>query len=199
MSSILCAPWKLQVILELPASAPCGHSSACLPSRPSGLQERYMRWDMNLPSLPTLACPRILSTGTVFTLDTCLLNPKLKTRVILMKRPSQASRCPWLILAIGIVGLSTSAYSSAISADATVKQQFTAVGKSVLGGLRHPPSISSNGSKGLSICPLAYVDPGSGQLIWQMVVAACVGALFYIKRFRTFLANLFAKWFKKKD
>ncbi len=45
--------------------------------------------------------------------------------------------------------------------------------------------------------PLAYVDPGSGQLIWQMVAAACVGGLFYIKRVRDFLGGLVKKWFKK--
>jgi hypothetical protein len=46
---------------------------------------------------------------------------------------------------------------------------------------------------------LAYVDPGSGQLIWQMLVAGLVGALFYVKRIRVFLKKLFAKWFNKKD
>ena len=27
----------------------------------------------------------------------------------------------------------------------------------------------------------AYIDPGSGALIWQMLVAAFIGALFYIR------------------
>lgn len=46
---------------------------------------------------------------------------------------------------------------------------------------------------------LAYVDPGSGQLIWQMLVAGFVGALFYFKRIRLFFQKLFTKWFGKKD
>ena len=50
----------------------------------------------------------------------------------------------------------------------------------------------------MAIYPLAYVDPGSGQLIWQMVLAGCVGALFYVKRVRAFLAELVDKCFKKR-
>ena len=46
---------------------------------------------------------------------------------------------------------------------------------------------------------LGYVDPGSGQLIWQMAVAGFVGALFYLKRVRLFVAKLFARLFHKKD
>ena len=37
---------------------------------------------------------------------------------------------------------------------------------------------------------LLYVDPGSGLLAWQMIVAAMVGALFYLKRFRLMLGKL---------
>ena len=44
---------------------------------------------------------------------------------------------------------------------------------------------------------LAYVDPGSGQLLWQMLVAAAVGSLFYIKRFRDMVAKFAAKLLKK--
>jgi hypothetical protein len=36
----------------------------------------------------------------------------------------------------------------------------------------------------------AYVDPGSGLLVWQMMVAACVGCLFYLKKFRQFVFRL---------
>ncbi|MDP9269078.1 MAG: hypothetical protein M3P27_12240 [Acidobacteriota bacterium] len=36
----------------------------------------------------------------------------------------------------------------------------------------------------------AYTDPGSGMLIWQGVVAACLGASFY---FRKFFYKLFGK------
>lgn len=39
----------------------------------------------------------------------------------------------------------------------------------------------------------AYADPGSGALLWQVLVAAFVGAMFYLRKFTT--------WFrgKKKD
>ena len=37
---------------------------------------------------------------------------------------------------------------------------------------------------------LLYVDPGSGLLVWQMIVAAMVGTLFYVKKFRTFMGRL---------
>jgi hypothetical protein len=37
---------------------------------------------------------------------------------------------------------------------------------------------------------LAYTDPGSGALIWQLLVAAFAGALFYFRRF--------AFWLKKR-
>ena len=48
------------------------------------------------------------------------------------------------------------------------------------------------------MCFLAYVDPGSGHLLWQMLVAAAVGALFYIRQFREFLGRMAAKLTKKK-
>jgi hypothetical protein len=34
---------------------------------------------------------------------------------------------------------------------------------------------------------LAYVDPGSGALIWQTILCAIVGCLFYLKKSRDFL------------
>ena len=37
---------------------------------------------------------------------------------------------------------------------------------------------------------LMYVDPGSGLLVWQMIVAAMVGALFYLKKFRALVGKL---------
>ena len=37
---------------------------------------------------------------------------------------------------------------------------------------------------------LLYVDPGSGLLVWQMIVAAMVGTLFYLKKFRVFIGKL---------
>jgi hypothetical protein len=33
----------------------------------------------------------------------------------------------------------------------------------------------------------AYTDPGTGALIWQMVAAAFVGVVFYLRRFTTWL------------
>jgi len=44
---------------------------------------------------------------------------------------------------------------------------------------------------------LAYVDPGSGSFIFQILIAALVGGLFALKMFfkniRAFFANLFRK------
>jgi hypothetical protein len=37
------------------------------------------------------------------------------------------------------------------------------------------------------VFPLAYVDPGSGLLVWQLLVSAVVGFLFYVKKSREFL------------
>jgi hypothetical protein len=36
----------------------------------------------------------------------------------------------------------------------------------------------------------AYVDPGAGLLAWQMVLAAFVGGLFYVKKVRSFAGKL---------
>ena len=36
----------------------------------------------------------------------------------------------------------------------------------------------------------AYTDPGTGAMIWQMLVAGFLGAAFYFRRFTT--------WFKNK-
>lgn len=33
------------------------------------------------------------------------------------------------------------------------------------------------------ITPLAYIDPGSGMLIWQSATATVIGAAFYLRRF----------------
>ena len=37
---------------------------------------------------------------------------------------------------------------------------------------------------------MAYTDPGTGALIWQALIAGCVGMLFYARRVTT--------WFKRK-
>jgi hypothetical protein len=36
----------------------------------------------------------------------------------------------------------------------------------------------------------AYTDPGSGLMLWQILGAAAVGSLFYVKRFLS--------WFRRK-
>jgi hypothetical protein len=46
---------------------------------------------------------------------------------------------------------------------------------------------------------VAYIDPGSGYLIWQAVVAALLGLLFYLKRSRDFLLGMTRKWFSRKS
>ena len=33
----------------------------------------------------------------------------------------------------------------------------------------------------------AYTDPGSGALIWQILVAACFGVMFYVRRIMNWL------------
>jgi len=37
---------------------------------------------------------------------------------------------------------------------------------------------------------MSYVDPGSGLLIWQALVAAVFGLLFYLKKTREFLLSI---------
>jgi hypothetical protein len=44
---------------------------------------------------------------------------------------------------------------------------------------------------------LSYIDPGSGQLVWQILIAAGVGLLFYLKKSRDFLASLAKRVFRK--
>lgn len=44
---------------------------------------------------------------------------------------------------------------------------------------------------------MAYIDPGSGLLIWQMIVAAVLGILFQIRRFREYLGRLFRKLLRR--
>ncbi|HEV2391970.1 MAG TPA: hypothetical protein VG146_06360 [Verrucomicrobiae bacterium] len=40
---------------------------------------------------------------------------------------------------------------------------------------------------------LAYVDPGSGLLIWQAIIAAFLGLLFYLKKSRDWILGSFKK------
>jgi hypothetical protein len=44
----------------------------------------------------------------------------------------------------------------------------------------------------------AYIDPGSGLLIWQAVVAFFVGLMFYLKQTREWIIGLFRKLFRGK-
>jgi hypothetical protein len=44
---------------------------------------------------------------------------------------------------------------------------------------------------------LAYIDPGSGLLIWQLIVAAFLGVLFQIRRFRDYVGRLFRKLLRR--
>jgi hypothetical protein len=44
---------------------------------------------------------------------------------------------------------------------------------------------------------IGYIDPGSGQLIWQAVMAAGVGLLFYVKKTREFLVRTVSRLFRK--
>jgi hypothetical protein len=45
---------------------------------------------------------------------------------------------------------------------------------------------------------LAYVDPGSGALIWQMLAAAAVGVLFYFRSFFRGIGQFFRRLFGGK-
>ena len=40
---------------------------------------------------------------------------------------------------------------------------------------------------------VGYVDPGSGLLVWQLLVAAVVGVAFYLKKSRDFLKQMLRK------
>ncbi|MGA2178461.1 MAG: hypothetical protein ABSH15_02605 [Verrucomicrobiota bacterium] len=42
---------------------------------------------------------------------------------------------------------------------------------------------------------LAYIDPGIGALIWQTIIAAFVGFLFYLKKTRRWIVEMFRKIF----
>ena len=43
----------------------------------------------------------------------------------------------------------------------------------------------------------AYIDPGTGALIWQMIVSAFVGLLFYLKKTRDWIIGLFLNVFRR--
>lgn len=58
-------------------------------------------------------------------------------------------------------------------------------------------ALTLAGKSGVMRVYLAYIDPGSGALLWQMITAAVVGALFYIKKVRLFFATIIRRIFKK--
>ena len=45
----------------------------------------------------------------------------------------------------------------------------------------------------------AYIDPGSGALVWQLLLAGAVGCLFYIKRIYFWFASFFKRADTKKN
>jgi hypothetical protein len=110
----------------------------------------------------------------------------------------QGLRCALLVLLIAVAGLGNSAVAAGFSPSLVTERQSMAIGKSVSCGPCGLYFSSARESKGLSRFPVAYVDPGAGQLVLQMLAAACVGALFYIKRIGAFIRKLVDKWFKKR-
>jgi hypothetical protein len=106
--------------------------------------------------------------------------------------------CSLLIVLLAIAVSGTSVYAGSISQGPAANRQFSVQGKAALDGLWGLSDAPAGQHERRLTFPLASVDPGSGQLIWQMVAAACVGGLFYIKRVRDFLGRLVKKWFKKR-
>jgi O-antigen/teichoic acid export membrane protein len=47
----------------------------------------------------------------------------------------------------------------------------------------------------MTIVILAYIDPGVGALVWQTILAAFVGFLFYLKKTRRWIVGMFRKMF----
>lgn len=45
----------------------------------------------------------------------------------------------------------------------------------------------------------AYIDPGTGSLVLQVVVGAVLGGLFFLKMFFRKIVTFFRKLFAKKD
>ncbi len=46
---------------------------------------------------------------------------------------------------------------------------------------------------------LAYIDPGSGLLLWQAIVAAFVGFIFYLKQTRKWIVHQVQRLFGRAD
>lgn len=52
-----------------------------------------------------------------------------------------------------------------------------------------PVLLSISLTRSLAFIYLLYTDPGSGTLIWQLLLAAFFGVMFYFRRFRDFLSR----------
>lgn len=46
---------------------------------------------------------------------------------------------------------------------------------------------------------IAYIDPGSGLLIWQAIAAGALGVVFYFKRFRDLIWAKIALLFRSRN
>ena len=44
---------------------------------------------------------------------------------------------------------------------------------------------------------VAYVDPGSGLLVWQMIVSSLLGSLFYFKKSRDLILATARKFLRR--
>ena len=51
----------------------------------------------------------------------------------------------------------------------------------------------------MTILILAYIDPGVGALLWQTIIAAFVGFLFYLKKTRRWIVGVFRKMFGRSQ
>jgi hypothetical protein len=46
---------------------------------------------------------------------------------------------------------------------------------------------------------LAYIDPGTGALIWQSIIGVFVGMLFYLRRTRKWIGRLIGRVFQNEQ
>jgi hypothetical protein len=45
----------------------------------------------------------------------------------------------------------------------------------------------------------AYIDPGSGLLLWQAVVGACLGCVFYVRKSRRWIIGRVQRLFGRAE
>lgn len=48
-----------------------------------------------------------------------------------------------------------------------------------------------------SACALAYIDPGSGALLVQVLVSVAVGLLVFVRRIRELLLRTLSRWWRR--